>query len=325
MPDFFLSTHMKVCLSLILLLLALLKPAYSQNENFKSEFGFRSDNDAYLAIAQDQYYTNGIFINFRHALSQKNIQKKIVKRIWEAEAGQYLYNPHTGSINTIAEIDRPFAAYLYGGGKLTWFSKDEQTFELGLNIGTIGPNARGEEVQKSLHKVVGFYSIKGWQYQITNEAGFNTSFKYSRLLSRKKPNNDLSLNTYLNIGNTFSGAAAGILFRAGRINNFFNSVSNNSRISNSIGDTIPKNEFFFFTRPMLKLTAYDATLQGGLFTHNKGPVTLSPNRFQYSQELGMNYATKRWTLNVFVTFESKESKIQERGHQYGSAIVYYRF
>lgn len=316
---------MKVFFSLILLFLSAFKLAYSQESNFKNEFGFRTDNDAYLALGQDQYYTNGLILNFRHAIQQKNLQSKIAKKIWEAEAGQFLYNPYTGSIKNNSEIDRPFAAYLYAGGKLTWFLKDEQSFELALNVGTVGPSALGEEVQEGLHKAIGFYPIKGWEYQITNEVGINSAFKYSRLLSRKQTDNDLSLNTYVNFGNTFSGAGAGILFRAGRINNFFNSVSNNSRISNSVNDTIPAKEFFFFTRPMFNFVAYDATVQGGLFTDNKGPITFSPKRLQYSQEIGMNYAVNRWTVNLFITFKSKEVKSQKKAHQYGSAVIYYRF
>lgn len=316
---------MKVCLSIAFLLFSILQQAYPQQGNFQNELGFRSDNDAYLGLAQDQYYTNGIFLNFRHAIRQKKSQSSIVKKTWEAELGQLLYNPYTGSINNIGQIDRPFAAYLYGGGKLSWFSKNEETVELGLNIGTIGPHAKGEEVQKGLHKTIGFYTIKGWEYQIANELGVNASFKYSRLLLRSQADNDFCLNSYVNLGNTFSGAGVGILFRAGRINNFYNSVSNNSRISHSIDDSIPNSEFFFFTRPMIKFTAYDATLQGGLFTHHKDQVTFSPRHFRYSQELGMNYAAKRWTLNLSITFESKESKAQKRAHQYGSAVVSYRF
>src|SRR5690606_27431693 len=117
------------------------------------------------------------------------------------------------------------------------------------------------------------------------------------LLIRKQPDNDFSLQSYLNMGNTFSGAGAGILFRAGQMNKFFSSVSNNSRISNSAKDTIPAKEFFFFTKPMLNYVAYDATVEGGLFTDNKGPVTYNTKHFQYSQEFGVNYAVKRWKLN----------------------------
>jgi hypothetical protein len=298
--------------------------ASSQTANFKNEFGFRSDNDSFLGVGQDRYYTNGLFLSFRHALKQDSDRQKFAKKIYEVEAGQYMYNPQTGQIKSQSQVDRPFAAYLYAGAKLNLIYKNEQSFELSLNAGTIGPNALGKEVQEGLHNAVGFYKISGWEYQVQNEIGVNAGLRYSRLLSRKG-NNDFTLQNYVNVGNTFSALGAGMLFRTGRINPFSSSVSNNSRISNSQKDTIPAKEFFFFTRPMLNFVAYDATVQGGLFTDDKGPVTFSPRRLQYSQELGVNYAVKRWTLNFFVTFKSRDDKQQQVPHQYGSAFIYYRF
>ena len=54
----------------ISLFLTLSNAIYSQEKNYNDEFGFRSDNDSYLALGQDRYYTNGLFISFRHALKQ---------------------------------------------------------------------------------------------------------------------------------------------------------------------------------------------------------------------------------------------------------------
>lgn len=309
----------------ISLFLTLSNAIYSQDKNYNDEFGFRSDNDSYLALGQDRYYTNGLFISFRHALKRDTTEKKTAKKIWEIEAGHYIFNPFTGSITNLQDVDRPFAAVLYAGGKFNWLFKNESNFELGLDIGTIGPNAFGREIQEGLHKAIGFYAIKGWEYQVNNEVGINSSFKYTRLIARKQKDNDLSLNTYANIGSTFSGAGAGVLFRAGRINQFFKSVTNNSRISNLPGDPIPEKEIFFFTRPMLHFVAYDATIQGGMFREDKGPVVFAPNRFQYSQEFGVNYAANRWTLNFSITFKSRDVKTQNAAHKYGSAVIYYRF
>lgn len=316
--------RMKSILSGIILLSLVFKQGYTQEKNFRNEFGFRSDNDSFLAFGQDQYYTNGLFLSFRHAVNQEIIRPNLAKIIWEAEAGHYMFNPYSGRVQEKSEIDRPFSAYLYAGGKLSWFLKNERIFELSLNAGTIGPNALGEEVQEKLHRIIGFYPIQGWEYQVNNEIGINTSLRHSNLLSRKGKS-DFSLNSYINLGNTFAGAGAGILFRTGTFNKFFNSVSTNSRISNSANDSIPEKEFFFFTRPMLNFVAYDATIQGGLFTDDKGPVTFDPNRLQYSHEFGVNYAVNRWTLNFSVIFKSRDIKTQNSAHQYGSAMIYYRF
>ncbi|RXF70697.1 lipid A deacylase LpxR family protein [Arcticibacter tournemirensis] len=299
--------------------------SFSQNKNFTSEFGFKSENDAYLAYGQDRYYTNGLFITFRHALKSDRTDSKTVKRIWEAEAGQYMYNAQSGSVPDISYVDRPFAAYLYGGFKMNWFLSNEQVFQVALNGGTIGPDALGEDAQKLLHKVVKFYEVTGWQYQVNNELALNTSIDYTRLLSRTGPHSDFSLKGYANIGTTFSGAGAGILFRAGNINRLFSSVSTNSRISNSATDTVPSRELFFFAQPSLHFIAYDATIQGGMFSDDKGPVTFSPRRMAFSQEVGLKYAAERWTLNFSVIFRSREIKSQVHAHQYGSASVFYRF
>nr|WP_207428671.1 lipid A deacylase LpxR family protein [Pedobacter sp. SYSU D00535] len=296
-----------------------------QEKNFRNEFGFRSDNDAYLALGQDQYYTNGLIVSFRHALRPSTRVSKTVKKIFEVEGGQLLYNPNSGESPLIGDVDRPFAAYLFGGVRMNWLKENEQIYQASLQYGTIGPNALGKEVQETLHNTVGFYKIKGWQYQLYNESGLNASFGYSRLIGRPNQRNDFSLNSYALIGSTFSGAGAGLLFRSGTINKLTNSAMSASRISNSKLDTIPPEEFFFFARPSLHYVAYNATIQGGLFRENKGPVSHDPNRFLFSQELGVMYAKKRWTLNFSITFQSKETRNQEDSHQYGSASVFYRF
>jgi len=298
---------------------------FSQDKNFKNEFGFRTDNDAYLAYGQDRYYTNGLFIRFRHAMKQNPEHARLAKKIWEAEAGQYMYNPYSGSTDNIQNVDRPYAAYLYGGFKMSWFKTNEDVFNVSVQAGTIGPRALGKEAQETLHSVVGFYKITGWQYQVKNEPGLNTSVDYSHLLARTGRDADIIFQSYAKLGNTFSGAGISALLRAGSINDLIHSASSNGRISNSIRDTMPSKEFFFFARPSLHFVGYNATIQGPLFSDDKGPVTYDPKRLLFSQELGVMYAKKRWTVDFSLTFQSREIETQFKSHQYGSIGMYYRF
>ena len=295
---------------------------FSQEKNFRNEFGFRSDNDAYLGTAQDHYYTNGLFITFRHALNTKSTVWN--KKIIEAEAGQYMYNSYSGDTEKLEQVDRPFAAYLYGGMKLNWFTSKESHLQAAIQIGTIGPNAYGREVQETLHKAVGFYAIHGWEYQVKNETGFNSSFNYSKLLTRNNKT-DLILSSYANVGNTFTVAGIGLLFRTGKVNPIFSSSIFNSRISAGAKDTIARRESFFYARPVLNIVAYNATIQGGMFQSDKGPITFEPNRFLFTQELGYMYSKNRWTFNFSITLQTKELKSQLEAQQYGSASIYYRF
>ena len=296
-------------------------------KTYKSEFGFKSDNDAYLAYGQDRYYTNGLFLTFRHALKQPNATKRLSKLIYELEAGQKMYNPRSGNPKNITRIDRPFAAYLYGGLSFNWLYKSENSLKTSLQIGTIGPHAQGKEAQILLHETFSFYPIHGWDWQIKNEIGVNASINYDHFLVRSQSkNNDLSINSYINAGNTYAGAGAGILFRTGSLNQFFNTVSNNSVVANQ-ASTTPFNskELFFYLKPMLHYVAYDATIQGGLSNEDKGPTIFDVKPIVFSQELGVMYAKKRISANFSIIFKSKEVKSMAKAHQYGSVSLSYRF
>lgn len=60
-------------------------------QSFKNEFGFKTENDAYLATLNDRYYTNGLFIYFRHAINTEKLSDKIEKKTYEISAGQKMY------------------------------------------------------------------------------------------------------------------------------------------------------------------------------------------------------------------------------------------
>lgn len=295
-------------------------------QNFKNEFGFRSDNDAYLFYGQDRYYTNGLFINFRHATDQQKLSSSLEKVTYEISAGQKMYNPISGYSPKLATQDRPFAGYLYAGANVNLFYKKESILKFGLELGTIGPNALGEDAQKLLHKIVGFYEIKGWEYQIKNEPTINLTTQFTKLLGRSEAyKSDLSLESYVNIGTTFSGAGIGILLRSGDINQLFNSAYTNSQISNnSKTERLVNNEYFFYAKPQLNFIAYDATIQGSMFNKDS-PVTFGTKPLVFAQQLGLNYSTPRFTFDFGLTFKSKEVKSTAKAHQYGSISMYYRF
>lgn len=314
----------KIYLS-ILLLVCFASFLRGQNKVFKSEFGFRSENDSYLAQGQDRYYTNGLFIKFRSALNQAEISNlKLNKAIWEIEAGQKIYNPQSGSIDDIRYIDRPFAAFLYAGGAINFLYHSESNLKLKIQLGTIGPLAKGKEAQEFLHDKFGFYKIAGWQWQLNNEFGVNTSLEFNKLISRThSEKTDFSLNTYINAGNTFAGAGAGILFRTGAINKLFSSVSTESTISTNSNLKIG-NELFFYAKPMVHYVAYDASIQGGMFRNDKGPVVFDVKPIVITQQVGAVFSKDRLTIDFSAVFKSRELESNASPHEYGSLALFYR-
>lgn len=305
----------------------LLSSVKAQTTGYKNEFGFRTDNDAYLAKGQDRYYTNGLFITFRHAANQSRLKSSVNKKIWEIEAGQKMYNPISGQISDIRQVDRPFAGYLYAGASMNWLYSSENNLKLSLQLGTIGPSSLGEDGQVLLHDIVGFYEIEGWESQVRDEFGVNAMAEYNHLIHRSSnQKTDFTLTSNAQLGNTFSGAGIGLLFRAGILNQQFNSASMAGTLSNnSKTEPLHEKEYFFYAKPTLNFVAYDATVEGGLFREDKGPILFDVKPLVFSQQIGGMYSKNRWTIDFSVIFKSHEIKSKAKAHQYGSAALYYRF
>ncbi len=295
---------------------------------YKKEFGFKTENDAYLAIKQDQYYTNGLFLYFRSALkpSERQDTTKIAKKILTVSAGQKMYNAQSGYVPNIDYIDRPFAGYLFGSTALQWLLKNENIFRSEIQVGILGPSALGEEAQKLYHDVFGFYELNGWQHQVKDEIALNLILNYDKLLYRSSSKKvDFSLPVEARIGNTFSGLKTGILFRTGSLNPFYHSASTQSNITTYTPENVLEKEFYFFLRPSLDLVIYDATISGGLFRKDKGDVIYDTKPLVFSQEIGLSYSKKRWTANFSLLFKTREVKSSAKAHQYGIIDVFFRF
>lgn len=286
------------------------------------------DNDYYIAFQQDRYYTDGTFIYYRHALKQDKLNPTIEKNSIDFEIGQKIYNPYWSHVPDMKMHDRPFAGYLYGSAAMNWFFKNESILKISTQIGVLGPSSYAKEVQTGFHKLVkAYYTVEGWDYQVKDEFALNLELSYQRLFYHSANRIfDISGSSSALIGNTFSGANAGLVFRFGNMNPFYESSYANSRIKNKLGDNRKTDlELFLFTKPQLNFAAYDATIQGGLFRSDKGPVTFGIKNWVYSQQVGINFAWKRLSSKFIVTLKTKEVDGPAKAYHYGSAIFAYNF
>src|SRR6478609_7841281 len=118
---------MKIKLFITALCLAAGGSLFAQTHS--SEIGLQSDNDSFLAQGSDRYYTNGIFIYYRHALdATKNAS--LANKVLGIEGGQKIFNAQSGGIPSVAYLDRPFAGYLYAGASLNLLYKNESNLKL---------------------------------------------------------------------------------------------------------------------------------------------------------------------------------------------------
>ena len=296
-----------------------------------TEIGAETDDDSYLLQGQDKYYTAGQFVYYRHALAVK-ANSSLENKVLGFEIGQKLWNPQTGSIantNGVDQpslIDRPFAAYLYVGSTLNFLYKDESNLVLSAQLGVVGPNAFGKQVQDFVHDNFGFYHPSGWEYQINNDYEINLSATYNRLLVRASWV-DLSFASYADLGLGFTGAGVGGMVRLGNFNQFFNSVSTQSTVSqNKAIPELHKHEIFFYYKPLINYVAYDATVQGGLFDNHSGlEITKDKEPFVFSQEFGVGFTLNHFVFNVATIFHTLDVKEMTAPDQWGAITGLYRF
>ncbi|MGI4750069.1 MAG: lipid A deacylase LpxR family protein [Janthinobacterium lividum] len=315
--------------SSILISILLLSVLFSsaQQKNYQNELGFQTDNDAYLAQGSDRYYTNGLFIYFRHALQTDTSKKKLFGKTLGFEIGQKMFNPQSAFIPAAVYVDRPFAGYLYAGSSLQYLFKNESALKLGVQLGVTGPAALGRQAQELVHRILGFYKPEGWQYQIRNNIGVNLIGNYDRLFLRSGWF-DLAENSYADLGTTFTGAGAGLTLRFGEFNPLYHSVSTSGLVAkNRTIKEASHREFFFYLKPAVNYIAYDATVQGSLFGSSNASqeITGKPEPLVLSQEIGGNLTAGHWAFNLAAIFKTREVKSMIQAHQWGTATFLYRF
>ena len=308
---------------LFLFFIGLFSPAYSQN-TYRYEIGVQNDNDIYLLFGQDRYYTNGVDFFFTKAMRLSPNSEKFENKIWSLHIGQKLYNAHSGSTDTISLVDRPITGYLYASGEIKWFFKNEDVLSLGTEVGLIGPQALGKEVQEGYHKLFNFYKIKGWEYQLNNAGGIDIRAKYSRFLFRNSSEKwDGFLTGQISLGLNNTRVSAGPNFRYGRFNRMYESAEMGARVNSE--NTKSQNEAYLFYRPQINWVVYNSTIQGGMLIDDKGPVTYDVKPFVLSQVVGVQWNSNRIGLNFNYTFNTKEVKSKAVPHQYGSLRLSYYF
>lgn len=301
--------------------------AYSQSTYtaYTKEISVTTDNDNYLIQKRDGYYTNGFYFSFQHLVKPRSVATQ--KAIMRYELGQMIFNPYKYSITLPEFMDRPFAGYLYVKATRSRFFARDNNLQYGLAVGILGPGSRAEQVQRSYHRLINIYEVLGWGYQLKNEIGVNVQAQYTHPITQpptRKRIIDLQAIGKASLGNTFTNATAGFLFRIGAMEKSSQSVLWSSRLHYSAPDYTRKREFFLFIQPEVMVQGYNATLQGGMFRKDKGPVTASLQPVLYQQRIGFTYAGPRFSLIVADVHRGKEAKSMRRPENYGSVQLAYR-
>jgi len=229
------------------------------------------DNDIFAN--RDYYYTNGVRIEFVAPFANASPLNKILFSTKNKDIQlsgfsviQNIYTPTNPDTSLILYGDHPFSAYLtIGQFRETYDLTRKIHIKSEFDIGVIGPASFGGQVQSSIHEI----EPVGWRNQVKNDIVINYSFMIEKGLLHSSL---FELNTLgrASVGTLYNKAGGGLNLRFGKFLPFYHGPSSIFENKNPGG----RYQFWIFSKTIVDFIAYDATLQGGMFTQNN-PYVLS--------------------------------------------------
>ena len=133
--------------------------------------------------------------------------------------GQSIFTPTAIHQRAPDLRDRPYAGWLYGDLALIQDTDHRRLDDLELQLGIVGPNALGRQVQNDWHiDVLGVRPALGWAHQLSNEPGMVASYNRKlRFLAENAEHFgvDFIPEAGASVGNIFTYAAVGAMVRMG--------------------------------------------------------------------------------------------------------------
>lgn len=298
----------------------------SRPGHFRNEIIFITDNDNYTLQKRDGYYTNGFYLSLQQLSGRKS--RRVLKTIMRYELGQMIYNPYKYSITDPAQMDRPFAGYLYIKATRSVFFNRGNNLRAGVSAGMLGKASGAQQTQQNYHKLIHIYAVEGWTHQLNNEPGVNLHVQYTHPLSGPLSAGqmvDLHAIGKGTLGTSFTNATAGLLFRIGFMEQSTQSVAWDSRLHGAAPAYRNPIEVFAFFQPEAMVQGYNATLQGGLFRKDKGPVTADLQPWLYQHRMGFMIGLRRFSTVIALVHRTREARQMRRKENYGSIQLSYRF
>lgn len=300
-----------------LLVLGSFTSIYSQ-QKLSNEIRFNNDNDLYSSKEKDQYYSNGMFLDYRYISSDSS---RYVKKIYEIGLGHEIYTPFKSTVISPLQHDRPFAAHLFGSFSVTKVYESGKLWTSKVLFGVVGESAMGRGLQEFIHDIYNFRAPIGWRYQIKDMLSLNLDLSYLDALGTSKSGiADINFVSNARIGTTYNDISAGFMGRLGfkKLQPIENSIAFGTNLNNDKTAFVREVESFLYYQLELGFIAYDATIQGSLF-NNKSPITFNPNNLRFDAEFGYRFTANKWNFGYALHFRSNErpNLRNDRGHFFG--------
>jgi len=172
---------MKTVLTLVLLFLSTCNVEANEEEWQLYRFNLYFENDIFSTT--DSQYSSGEKFNWIFRVQNPD---SFIYNILFLEYGEedvytsfsivnQIYTPVNLEATRLLVHDRPYAGWTYVEGAIHK-SSSSNLRSLYLQVGTVGPDSRSEQIQNTIHALIGNDLAMGWDNQIDNEIGINLRY-----------------------------------------------------------------------------------------------------------------------------------------------------
>ena len=296
-------------------------------------FNYYFENDIYTQT--DDGYSAGVRLSFLYFIENPNypiydflfLDLDKTNSYFSFSLTNQIFTPTDTESKELQVDDRPYAGWTYMNFAI---HKSSTKFlrTLSLKVGMIGPASGAEEIQNSVHRLVGSTEVKGWNNQLKNELGCNLKYLQKRILiSNFEDTLEWSVIPFLSaeLGNVAINASAGFNTRFG-----FNIQKDFGVSSIDIGGEpgIPiygshkdiRSHNWSFSLNLTASTsvvARDIFLDGNTFTQSH---SVEKERFIYYGGFGFTLRYKSFLFDFLEVHNSKKFTKETHGHGVGTMV-----
>ncbi len=293
----------------------------------KGTFNILLENDIFAGT--DRHYTNGLKMSYLSAPFREGHQEDGRETAdWRVgfHVGQSIFTPNDKDAAQPLPNQRPYAGWLYGGFSLLR-AKSNVLDTISASYGTIGPDAKGEEVQNKVHDFFDNDRVRGWDNQLDNETGGIVVFerKWRNLYRGRMTGLELDVMPHVGmaLGNIEAYANAGITLRIG------NDLANDfgpPRIRPSLpgsGFFEPQDRWGWY----LFLGVDGRYVEENIFLEGDGPVLSNIEKEDWvaDAQAGLVLTRRNFRFSYTLVQRSKEFDRQDEADRFGSLALTWRF
>lgn len=246
--------------------------------------------------------------------------------------GQNIYTAQDTEREDPDPDDRPYAGWLYVGaslhGETPRGNGDFDTLDsVELDVGIVGPQAFGEQVQNGYHSLAGFGHAEGWDHQLKNEPAvvvFASRTWRSAPLSLGPVQFDALPQVDGSLGNVSIHAGAGGVLRVGHGLDVDYGPSRNPPSSSAAPVINPERDFawYGFAGVNGRAVAHNIFLDGNTFVDSPG---VDREVFVGDFRFGLAMIYSGWRLEFAETVRTKEFKEQDSVDRFATLTLSARF